>query len=92
MKTSDTLQFEATEHATAIEALQYLDVSGHDEAMLVGGRFLTMNEREAEKLAASGIAAAYIGTINRIVDGKVVERICTIPINDDGPDAIVQLD
>ena len=85
------MRFEATEHMTATEAFQHLEVSGHDEVMLVGGRFFTMSQREAGKLAASGIAAAYLGTINRIVDGKVVERICTIPINDDGPEAIIDL-
>ena len=65
----------ATEHASAYEALQHLDVSGDDHAILIGGKYLTAKTAEVEKIAAAGIEFAYL--VDR--DGKIM----TIPVNDE---------
>jgi hypothetical protein len=64
----------ATEHPSAHEALQHMEVSGDDHAILVGGKYLTVTKAEAERIAAAGVEFAYL------VDhhGKIV----TIPVND----------
>lgn len=64
----------ATEHTSAHEAIQHLDVSGDDHAILVGGKYLTLKQAEIEHIAAAGIAFAYL--VDR--DGTIV----TIPVND----------
>ena len=51
---------EATEHASAQEALQHLEVSGGDFGIVVGGRYLTAKKAEVEKIAAAGIEFAYL--------------------------------
>ena len=43
----------ATEHPSAHEALQHLEVSGDDHAILVGGKYLTVTKAEAERIAAA---------------------------------------
>ena len=63
-----------TRHPNAHEAIQHLSVSGDDDAILVGGMYLTVKKAEAERLEASGIPFAYL--FDR--DG----RIMTIPVND----------
>ena len=70
------ITFEATEHRNAHEALQHLDVSGDDHAILVGGKFFTLKKAEAEKIEAAGIEFAYI--FNHVPTG----RIMTVPVND----------
>jgi hypothetical protein len=64
----------ATEHRSAHEAIQHLDVSGDDCAILVGNRYLTAKQAEADKIAAAGVEFAYL------VDHH--GRIMTIPVND----------
>jgi hypothetical protein len=64
----------ATEHRSAHEAIQHLDVSGDDVAILVASRYLTARQAEVEKIAAAGIEFAYL------VDHH--GKIMTIPVND----------
>ena len=37
----------ATEHPSAHEAIQHLDVSGDDHAILVGNKYLTLKQAES---------------------------------------------
>lgn len=64
----------ATEHRNAHEALQHLEVSGDDHAILVGDKCLTLKRAEAERIAAAGIEFAYLVEH----DGQIM----TIPVND----------
>ena len=64
----------ATEHRSAHEALQHLDVSGDDHASLLGGKYLSAKQVEVEKIAVAGIEFAYL------VDHQ--GKIMTIPAND----------
>lgn len=64
----------ATEHSTPREAIQHLDFSGDDYAIVLGGKYLTIEQVEAEKIAAAGIEFAYI--FDR--GGKLT----TVPVNE----------
>jgi hypothetical protein len=64
----------ATEHRSAHEAIQHLDVSGDDHAILVGNKYLTAKQAEVDRLAEAGIEFAYL--VNH--QGKIM----TIPVND----------
>jgi len=44
---TNEITIRATEHRSAHEALQHLDVSGDDHAILVGGKYLTLKQAEA---------------------------------------------
>ena len=68
------IKLQATEHCSAHEALQHLEVSGDDYAILLGGKCLTVTKAEAERIAAAGIEFAYL------VDHH--GKILTIPVND----------
>ena len=71
---ADNITIRATEHRNAHEALQYLDVSGDDHAILVGDKCLTAKQVEVDRLAAARIEFAYL--VNH--HGKIM----TIPVND----------
>ena len=73
MATND-ITIRATEHRNAHEAIQHLDASGDDHAILVGGKYLTVTQAEVERIAAAGIEFAYL------VDHH--GKIMTIPVND----------
>jgi len=64
----------ATEHRNAHEALQHLDVSGDDHAILVGDKHLTVTHVEMERIAAAGIEFAFLV--------EHAGQIMTIPVND----------
>jgi len=63
-----------TEHPSAFEALQHLEVSGDDQAILLGGKYMTLAKAEAEKLEALGSAFAYL------VFHEPTGQIMTIPV------------
>ena len=65
---------EFMEHPSAAEAIQYLDVSNHDRAILMGGKHLTLTKTDAEKLEFVGAAFAYLA-----YDEKT-GRIMTVPV------------
>ena len=71
-RTEITIQ--ATEHASAHEALQHLDASGDDRAITVGGKYLTLKQDEADRIEMAGVEFAYL------VDHH--GQIMTIPVND----------
>ena len=73
MRTND-ITVRATEHQSAHEAIQHLDVSGDDQAVLVGDKYLTTKQAEVDRLAAAGIEFAHL------VDHH--GKIMTIPVND----------
>ena len=64
-----------TEHPNAFEAIQHLEVSGDDRAIMLGGKYLTLNTAEAEKLEASGTEFAYL------VYHEPTGQIMTIPVD-----------
>ena len=64
----------ATEHPNAHEALQHLEVSGDDHAVLVGNKCLTLKQDELDRIDAAGIEFAYLVDRN----GKIM----TIPVNE----------
>jgi len=68
------ITIQATEHRNAHAALQHLDVSGDDHAILVDGKYLTAKQAEVERIAAAGVEFAYL------VDHQ--GKIMTIPVND----------
>ena len=73
MQTND-ITIRATEHTNAHEAIQHLDVSGDDHAILLDGKYLTAKQAEVEKIAAAGVEFAYLADHH----GKIM----TIPVND----------
>ncbi len=73
MQTND-ITIRATEHPSAHEAIQHLDISGDDHAILLDGKYLTAKRAEVEKIAAAGVEFAYL------VDHQ--GKIMTIPVND----------
>jgi len=70
------IKIRAIQHASAHEAIQHLDVSSHDHAILVGGKYLTAREAEIGKIERAGIEFAYL------VHHQATGRIMTIPVND----------
>jgi hypothetical protein len=64
----------ATEHPNAHEAIQHLEVSGDDHAILVGNKYLTVKQAEVERIATAGVEFAYL------IDHH--GTIMTIPVND----------
>jgi hypothetical protein len=64
----------ATEHPSAHEAIQHLEVSGDDHAILVGNKYLTLKQAEVERIAAAGVEFAYL------IDHQ--GKIMSIPVND----------
>jgi len=76
------ITFQATEHPSALEALQYLDASGDDHAILIGAdggrsvKYLTLTQAEAERIEMAGFEFAYLSY------HEPTGRIMTIPVND----------
>jgi len=68
---------EFMEHDSAAEALQYLEVSKHDRAILMGRKHLTLTQADAEKLEFVGAVFAYLAY------DKKTRRIMTIPVGRD---------
>ena len=66
---------EFVEHSSAAEALQYLEVSGHYRAILMGGKYLTLTRADAEELEFVGASFAYLA-----YDAKT-GRIMTVPVD-----------
>ena len=69
------ITIQMTEHDSAAEAIQHLDVSSDDRAVLLGGKYLTMPQAEADKLEALGAVFAYL------VWHEATGRIMTIPVD-----------
>ena len=51
---------EFMEHGSAAEAIQYLEVSNHDRAILMGGKHMTLTQADADKLEFVGASFAYL--------------------------------
>lgn len=68
------ITIQATEYPSAHEAIQHLDASGDDHAILVDDKYLTLKQAEVEKIAAAGVEFAYL------IDHH--GKIMTIPVND----------
>lgn len=66
------------EFGTANGAIQHAEASGRGEAIAVGGKYLVVEKAEAERLAAAGVAFAYL-CVHDLPDGT--DRVVTIPIN-----------
>ncbi len=70
------IRLQATEHRSAHEALQHVEVSSDVRAVSVGDTYLTMNQAEADRLAAMGVEFSYL------VHHRPTGRIMTIPVNE----------
>jgi hypothetical protein len=77
MKTK-TIKIRGSEFPSAHEAIQDCDASGWDCAIRIGGKNICMMQQEADRLAADGIAFAYLCD-HEMPDGSW--RIMTIPVN-----------
>lgn len=55
-----TVRINATEHATAGEAVQFLDAAGHDRAIVLGGRYFTTTAAEFDRIEAAGFQPSTI--------------------------------
>ena len=71
---NNEITIRATEHPSAHEAIQHLDASGDDHAILVGDKYLPLKQAEADRIAAAGVEFAYL------VDHH--GTIMTVPVND----------
>lgn len=74
-----TIHIEGIEFANANEAIQHTYASGRGEAITVGGKYLVVEQAEADRLAAAGVAFAYLHVIDHPdhPHGLVV----TVPVN-----------
>jgi hypothetical protein len=59
MRTTE-ITVQATEHPSAHEAVQHLEASGDDHAIMVGDKYLTLKRAEVDRIAAAGIEFAYL--------------------------------
>ena len=73
------IQIRAIECRSAREALDTARESGCGDAILLNGKHYAIYRAEAERLAAAGVAFAYLHEIT-LEDGS--RRIVTVPIND----------
>lgn len=74
-----TIHIEGIEFPNANEAIQHTYASGRGEAITVGGKYLVVELAEAHRLAAAGVAFAYLHVIEHPdhPHGLVV----TVPVN-----------
>jgi threonyl-tRNA synthetase len=73
----------ATEHPSAHEAIQHLDVSGDDHAVAVGNKCLTLKQAEVEKIPlilVVGDKEAASGHVNVRTRGQ--EKTADVPLDD----------
>jgi hypothetical protein len=70
---------EFVEHDSAAEAIQYLDVSKYDQAILMGGKYLTVTKADAEKLEFIGASFVYL------FYHEASGRIMTVPVDGTEP-------
>ena len=68
------ITFRAIEFPSAHEAIQHTAVDGRGEAIRLGGTNLVVSEADADRLAAAGVAFAYLCDC----DGQML----TVPVND----------
>ena len=66
---------EFMEHGSAAEAIQYLEVSNHDRAIMMGGKHLTLTKADADKLKFVGASFAYL------FYHEASGRIMTVPVD-----------
>lgn len=74
-----TIEFKATEFATADEAFQHYYASGHgDNVIAAAGKYYVARRAESDRLAVAGVEFAYLH-IHDMPDGS--ERIVSVPVN-----------
>jgi hypothetical protein len=75
MSNQREIQIKGIEFKNACEAIQHADNDGEPQgkAITIGGKFLVVQQAEADRIAAMGVSFAYINDCN----GRVV----TVPIN-----------
>lgn len=74
-----TIEFHAIEFEDAGHALQHTEASGSGRAIRCGGKYLVVEESEAERIEAAGVEFALLAD-HEMPDGTF--RIMTIPVND----------
>ena len=62
------------------EAMQHWYASGADSVISIGGKYVVTTKAEAERVAAMGVAFAYVHD-HPMPDGTY--RTVTVPVNDD---------
>ena len=67
-----TIRIQATEHASAAEAVQHLDAAGEDCAIRVGGKYLTTSVAEVNRITAVGVEFAFLAYSD--------DRLVTVPV------------
>jgi len=78
MSNTNTIQIKAVEYSNADEAIQHMDAAGWGEAISIAGKYLVVEQEEADRLAAMGIEFAYLHNYE-MPDGE--HRIMTVPVN-----------
>ena len=74
-----TIEFTAIEFDNADEAIQHTYADPRDGvAVLLGGKHYVMQKSEAERLAADGVAFAYLFD-HDLPDGRNI--LMTVPVN-----------
>ena len=73
-----TIEIKGIEFDSAGEAIQHENASGRGVAVTVGGKYLVVEQAEADRIAAAGVSFAYL-TLHEGPDGT--DRVMTVPIN-----------
>jgi hypothetical protein len=73
-----TINIQAIECESKIDALQWADASGQGEAILLDGKSMVVAQADCERLAAAGVEFAYLCD-HEMPDGSF--RIMTVPVN-----------
>ena len=68
-----TIEFEAIPFPSAPEAIRHSYAAGRSEAILLGGQNLVVSRQDTQRLAAAGVAFAYLC--------DDAGRIVTVPVN-----------
>ena len=68
------ITFRSIEFPSAHEAIQHTEVDGRGEAIRLNGQNLVVSPADADRLAAGGVAFAYLCDRNG--------QILTVPVND----------
>lgn len=74
-----TMTIRAIEYDNASEAIQHMDAAGWGEAITIGGKYLVVEQAEANRLATAGVEFAYLHD-HEMPDGS--HRLITVPVND----------
>ncbi len=81
IKCGQELEFTAVEHLSFYEALQYMEISRHNQVVLLGNRIFTMFKEQAISIAALGCKMVYF-------EADAESNIVSFPLNADGSEVV----